>query len=199
MIDLPLRSNAKGGGIGGHGSLAVSWDHIQDYLQTGEDKGANIEFGGKSDRENLRFTPTLLSNISSDSKVMEEEIFGPILSLMTYSDLDQAIEFINHKQKPLALYVFAGDRKVIKRVEKETSAGMMAINDVVVQFAHPNLPIGGVNNSGIGKAHGHAGFLAFSNEKAVVRQRRGFTMAKSIYPPYTGFKKFMIDLMVKYF
>ena len=84
-------------------------------------------------------------------------------------------------------------------MKKRTSAGMMTINDVVLQFAHPNLPIGGVNNSGIGKAHGHAGFIAFSNEKAVVKQRIGLTMAKTVYPPYSGFKKFMIDFMVKYF
>ena len=130
---------------------------------------------------------------------MEEEIFGPILPLMTYRNLDEVIAFINEKPKPLALYVFSRKRSVIDRVKKETSAGMMAINDTVLQFAHPNLPIGGVNNSGIGKAHGHAGFIAFSNEKAVVKQRIGFTMVKSIYPPYTGMKKFMIDLMVKYF
>ena len=86
-----------------------------------------------------------------------------------------------------------------KELRDKTSAGMMAVNDVVIQFAHPNLPIGGVNNSGIGKAHGHTGFIAFSNEKGVVKQRTGWTMAKSIYPPYTGFKKFMIDFMVKYF
>ena len=87
----------------------------------------------------------------------------------------------------------------MKKVKNETSAGMMAINDTVVQFVHPNLPIGGVKNSGIGKAHGYAGFIAFSNEKAVLKQRIGFTMAKSVYPPYSKFKDFIIDIMVKYF
>ncbi len=174
-------------------------NRINDLMADAIDKGANIEFGGKSDRDNLRFTPTLLSNVSKSSRVMEEEIFGPILPLITYHDLDEVIRFINQKPKPLALYVFSKKNSVIDRINKETSAGMMTINDVVLQFAHPNLPIGGVNNSGIGKAHGHAGFIAFSNEKAVVRQRRGLTMAKTVYPPYSGFKKFMIDFMVKYF
>ncbi|WP_436514369.1 aldehyde dehydrogenase family protein [Ekhidna sp. To15] len=174
-------------------------NRINDLMADAIDKGANIEFGGKSDRDNLRFSPTLLSNVSKNSRVLEEEIFGPILPLVVYHDLKEVIEFINQKPKPLALYVFSRKKSTIDRITKETSAGMMTINDVVLQFAHPNLPIGGVNNSGIGKAHGHAGFIAFSNEKAVVKQRRGLTMAKTVYPPYSGFKKFMIDFMVKYF
>lgn len=174
-------------------------NRINDLMADAIDKGADIEFGGKSDRDNLRFTPTLLSNVAKNSRVMEEEIFGPILPLMVFYDLNEVINFVNQKPKPLALYLFSKKKSVIDRVKKETSAGMMTINDVVLQFAHPNLPIGGVNNSGIGKAHGHTGFIAFSNEKAIVKQRRGLTMAKTVYPPYSGFKKFMIDFMVKYF
>ncbi|MEO9482789.1 MAG: aldehyde dehydrogenase family protein [Ekhidna sp.] len=180
----------------------ISREHhnrINDLMADAIDKGADIEFGGKSDRDNLRFTPTLLSNVAKNSRIMEEEIFGPILPIMVYHNIDEVIKFINQKPKPLALYVFAKTKSIITRIKKETSAGMMTINDVVLQFAHPNLPIGGVNNSGIGKAHGHAGFIAFSNEKAIVNQRRGLTMAKTVYPPYSGFKKFMIDFMVKYF
>ena len=174
-------------------------NRINDLMADAIDKGANIEFGGKSDRDNLRFTPTLLSSVAKNSRVMEEEIFGPILPLQTYSDLSEVIRFVNSKPKPLALYVFSSKNSVIERVKKETSAGMMTINDTVLQFGHPDLPIGGVNNSGIGKAHGHTGFLAFSNEKAILKQRRGLTMAKTVYPPYSSFKKFMIDFMVKYF
>lgn len=174
-------------------------NRINDLMADAIDKGADIEFGGKSDRDNLRFTPTLLSNVTKDTRVMEEEIFGPILPLLTYTDLDQVIDFINQKPKPLALYLFTKKKSIISKVKKSTSSGMMTINDVVLQFAHPNLPIGGVNNSGIGKAHGHTGFIAFSNEKAVVKQRIGLTMAKTVYPPYSAFKKFMIEFMVKYF
>ena len=174
-------------------------NRINDLMADAIDKGADIEFGGKSERDQLRFTPTLLSNVSKQSRVMEEEIFGPILPLITYSSLDEVIQLVNEKPKPLALYLFSKNKNVIDRVKKETSAGMMTINDVVLQFAHPHLPIGGVNNSGIGKAHGHAGFISFSNEKALVKQRIGFTMAKTVYPPYSSFKRFMIDFMVKYF
>ncbi|MEP5613264.1 MAG: aldehyde dehydrogenase family protein [Cyclobacteriaceae bacterium] len=174
-------------------------NRVNDLMADAIEKGADLEFGGKSDRDNLRFTPTLLSNVSSDARLMEEEIFGPILPLVTFRNLDQALELINKKEKPLALYVFSRNSQNINKVKKGTTSGMMAINDTVLQFGHPNLPIGGVNNSGIGKAHGYYGFLAFSNQKAILRQRVGFTMAKSVYPPFGKIKNLTIDFMLKYF
>lgn len=183
-------------------SAIISRSHhnrINDLMADAIEKGADIEFGGKSDRAKLRFTPTLLSNVTMSTRVMEEEIFGPILPMLTYTDLDQALQIIDSKEKPLALYVFSKNEKVIQRVKKETTSGMMAINETVIQFGHPNLPIGGVNNSGIGKAHGYTGFLAFSNEKAILRQRIGATMAKTIYPPFGKIKNLTIEFMIKYF
>ncbi|MEP1096830.1 MAG: aldehyde dehydrogenase family protein [Cyclobacteriaceae bacterium] len=174
-------------------------NRINDLMADAIEKGADLEFGGKSDRDNLRFTPTLLSNVSSSSRIMEEEIFGPILPLITFSTIDQALEVINKKEKALALYIFSTSTRNIERVKKETTSGMMAINDTVIQFGHPNLPIGGVNNSGIGKAHGYHGFLAFSNQKAILKQRIGLTMAKTVYPPFGKIKNFTIDFMLKYF
>lgn len=199
--ELVIQSEKLYGNKEMYGGIISRHHHnrINDLMADAINKGADIEFGGKSDRDNLRFSPTLLSNVSKDSRVMEEEIFGPILPLMSYSEIDDVIDFINRKPKPLALYVFSKKKSIISKIKKSTSSGMMTINDVVLQFAHPNLPIGGVNNSGIGKAHGHTGFIAFSNEKAVVKQRVGLTMAKTVYPPYSAFKKFMIDFMVKYF
>ncbi|MEM7297655.1 MAG: aldehyde dehydrogenase family protein [Bacteroidota bacterium] len=174
-------------------------NRINDLMADAIENGADLEFGGKSDRDNLRFTPTLLSNIAGSARIWEEEIFGPILPLRTYLELEEAIAFINDRPKPLAMYIFSKRKSITDQIMKKTSAGMMSVNDTVIQFAHPHLPIGGVNNSGIGKAHGHAGFIAFSNEKSVVKQRIGLTMAKTIYPPYSSFKNFMIDFMVKYF
>lgn len=174
-------------------------NRINDLMADAIEKGADIEFGGKSDRENLRFSPTLLSKVSKESKVMQEEIFGPILPIIPYTDLHEVIDYVNDKPKPLALYVFAQNKKIVKEVKQKTSAGMMAINDCVLQFAHPNLPIGGVNNSGLGKAHGHTGFITFSNEKAILKQKKGITMLKSLYPPYSAFKNWTINLMIKYF
>ncbi|MBC6409204.1 MAG: aldehyde dehydrogenase family protein [Ekhidna sp.] len=184
-----------------YGSIINRHHHnrINDLMADAIEKGADIEFGGKSDRDNLRFTPTLLSNVSHHSRILNEEIFGPILPLITFKDLSEAVAFIRHKPKPLALYIFSKNSKNIEYIKKNTSSGMMTVNDTVLQFAHPNLPIGGVNNSGIGKSHGYAGFVAFSNEKAVLKQRSGLTMARILYPPYSNFKNFMIDLIVKYF
>lgn len=174
-------------------------NRINDLMADAIEKGADIEFGGKSDRDNLRFTPTLLSKVSRDSRVLTEEIFGPILPLITFRELSETVALINSKPKPLALYLFSKSRKNTEFITKNTTSGMMAINETVLQFAHPHLPIGGVNNSGIGKSHGYAGFIAFSNEKAMLKQRRGLTMAKTLYPPYSKFKNFIIDFMVKYF
>lgn len=199
--ELVVQSEKLYGSSDTYGGIISRHHHnrINDLMADAIEKGADLEFGGKSDRDNLRFTPTLLTNVARNSRVMEEEIFGPILPLQTYTDLSEVIRFINNKPKPLALYHFSRSKKNMRKVTKATSAGMMAINDTVLQFAHPYLPIGGVNNSGIGKAHGHAGFIAFSNEKAIVKQRIGLTMIKTVYPPYSKFKNFMINLMVRYF
>ena len=199
--ELVVQSTKLYGDPNNYGSIINRRHHnrINDLMADAIEKGADLEFGGKSDRDNLRFTPTLLSNVSMESEVMKEEIFGPILPMIVYSDLNKAIEIINSKEKPLALYIFSRKRKNINKIKKETTAGMMTINDVVLQFAHPGLPIGGVNNSGIGKAHGYHGFLAFTNEKAVLKQRIGFTMAKTVYPPFSKIKNWTIDFMIKYF
>ncbi len=180
----------------------ISREHhnrINDLMADAVEKGADLEFGGKSERANLRFSPTLLSNVSHSTRIMQEEIFGPILPLITYQELDEVVEIINGKEKALALYIFSRNKSNIRKIQKETSSGMMAINETVLQFGHPNLPIGGVNNSGIGKAHGYHGFLAFSNQKAILKQRIGWTVAKTVYPPFSKLKNFIIDFMIKYF
>lgn len=179
----------------------ISRDHhnrINDLMADAIEKGAEIEFGGKSDRKNLRFSPTLLSGVSLDMSLMKEEIFGPILPLLTFNEEDEPIKFINAYEKPLALYIFSKNESFIKKVVQQTSSGTLAINDAVIQFAHPRLPFGGVNHSGIGKAHGFSGFKAFSNEKSILQQRIGHTVSKTIYPPYTKLKKFIINFMLKY-
>ena len=144
------------------------------------------------------FPPTVLTNVNDDMLVMQEEIFGPILPVMGI-DISKAIDFVNSKPKPLGLYVFSNDPAFRKNALKNTSAGGVCINDCVLQFVHPDLPFGGVNNSGIGKAHGHAGFLAFTNEKPVVRQKRGYATAYLFYPPYTTLKRKIFDLVLRWF
>jgi len=167
---------------------------IEDSLES----GATLEMGGTLQSDGNFIPPTILSNVSSDSKVMEEEIFGPVLPIITYTEIDEAIAMINSKPKPLALYFFGRNKSVRKKVLSNTSSGGACINDCVLQFSHTNLPFGGVNNSGIGKSHGKYGFQSFSNEKGVLKQRVGVTGIKSLYPPYNRKVKMVIKAMLKF-
>lgn len=162
-------------------------------------KGATPALTGEFDEAKKLFPPTILVNVTDDMMVMEEEIFGPVLPVIGVDTKAESIPLINAKPKPLALYIFSYDKPFREKVLSEISAGGVCINDCVLQFIHPNLPFGGVNNSGIGKAHGHAGFLAFTNEKPVVRQKSGYSNAYLFYPPYTSFKRRVLAFILKWF
>lgn len=172
---------------------------LSDILREAESKGAKVETGGEMDFTQRFFHPVVLTNVPRQARIMEEEIFGPILPILTYNVLDEAIDYINSKPKPLALYIFGKSSSEINRIKNETSSGSVCINDCAIQFLHPYLPFGGVNTSGIGKSHGYAGFLAFSNEKPVLRQRSGLTAFRLFYPPYTPGVQRMIDWLLKLF
>lgn len=168
---------------------------IAGLLDDARQRGAKVLFGGEVREKDCFVQPTFLADIPAEARIQSEEIFGPLLPIMTYTDLDQVIAHINAQPKPLALYIWSRNEDNIQRVLKRTSAGGTCINHCVVHFGHGNLPFGGVNNSGIGSAHGEYGFRAFSHERAVVRNR--FMMAKTLFPPYTGFKQKLLDLMLK--
>ncbi|WP_258102884.1 aldehyde dehydrogenase family protein [Marinoscillum sp. MHG1-6] len=142
--------------------------------------------------------PTVMNHTKGSSSLLEEEIFGPILPIIEYGVLQEVIDTINSKPNPLAIYLFTNSKKVARRIEKETASGSLVINDCVIQFAHPGVPFGGVNNSGIGRSHGFSGFKAFSNEKGVLKQRAGRGIPYLLYPPYDRFKKTLIKLLIKY-
>jgi aldehyde dehydrogenase (NAD+) len=114
---------------------------------------------------------------------MREEIFGPILPVLTYRTLDDVVERINARGTPLALYVFSRRQETVRRVLRETSSGGAAVNDVVIHLANPNIPFGGVGESGQGSYHGWYGFRAFSHERSVLRQGRA-SLASAFHPPY---------------
>jgi aldehyde dehydrogenase (NAD+) len=175
------------------------FDRLAMLLKDALDKGAKLEYSGNADAPSRFFHPIVLTNVAQDSQLMEHEIFGPILPVLTYDNLDEAIRLINEKPKPLALYLYTTSRKEKKRVLSETSSGGVCINDSGIHFLHHNLPFGGVNNSGIGKSHGYSGFIAFSNEKAVLQQKSGFTSVKLFYPPYTKFSRTIMDWFLKFF
>ncbi len=172
---------------------------LQALVDEALQQGAKAELSGRSDQSTRFFHPVILTNVSQHARVMEEEIFGPILPIIAYQDIDEAIRIINGKPKPLALYLFNNSRQTTKRVLMETSSGGVCINDSGIHFLHHNLPFGGVNNSGIGKSHGYWGFVAFSNEKPVLRQKAGFTSVRAFYPPYTSFSRKLMDWFLKFF
>lgn len=159
------------------------------------EKGARINWGGTFDEKNQTIYPVLLSQVPADAQVMQEEIFGPILPIIPYQDLDEAIDQINAKSKPLALYIFSQNAKKIKKIIKNTSSGGVCVNDVLVHIANPKLPFGGVNSSGIGSSHGFFGFKNFSHERAVVFQSK-LDFNRMVYPPYQG-KAWVLKLLRK--
>jgi aldehyde dehydrogenase (NAD+) len=175
------------------------FERIQQLLEDALQKGAQVEAGGELDAESRYLAPTLISEIREDMLVFQEEIFGPILPILTYNHLNDALALIHSQPKPLALYFFGKDDGRAKRVMTETSSGNLVINDCVLHFLHSELPFGGVNNSGIGKAHGKYGFLAFSNEKGVLKQRIGFNNVSLLRPPYGIRVKKLIATMMKWF
>lgn len=156
---------------------------VQGLITDAIDKGAELSFGGDSDATSNTIHPTLLSNIPEDTEVMKEEIFGPVLPVLSYKNQEEALDIINGKSKPLALYIFSRNQKNIQQILKNTSAGGTCVNDVLIHISNPKLPFGGVNGSGLGSCHGKFGFKSFSHERAVVFQS-GMDMTSLIYPPY---------------
>jgi aldehyde dehydrogenase (NAD+) len=172
---------------------------LDDLLKDAVEGGARIEFGGALDATTRFIHPIILSNINSSAKILDEEIFGPILPLVEFDSLEEAIVTVNAKPKPLALYVYSSKNSERKKIIQETSSGAVAINDSAIHFLNHNLPFGGVNNSGIGKSHGYYGFLAFSNEKPVLKQKSGLTSIQIFYPPYSAMSRRIMDWFLKFF
>lgn len=156
---------------------------IDELIKDAVAHGATLEMGGTGNRETRHLPPTILTGIAADSRILNEEIFGPVLPVISYKNLDETLAWINARPKPLALYIYGKDRQQAQRLLHRTSSGDAAINTCMVHFSHPNLPFGGVNNSGIGKGHGRWGFQAFSHERAVLSEH--FSSTQGIAPPYT--------------
>ncbi|CAH0353257.1 aldehyde dehydrogenase family protein [Aquabacterium sp. CECT 9606] len=178
-----------------HRACIVNQRHTERIVRLLDDakaRGARTLVGGAYNLAERYIAPTLLDNLPSDAAIMEEEIFGPVLPIFGYRDLDAVIAAINAGPKPLALYLWSHDNASINKVLRETSSGGVCINHSVVQALHGRLPFGGVNNSGIGNSHGAYGFKAFSHERAVVRAR--LMLASVFYPPYSKLSRRLISM-----
>ncbi len=159
-------------------------------------KDADIYSGGKVNVENLYFEPTIINNVKPDDLIMQEEIFGPLLPLLEFNVLNDVINFINKRPKPLALYYFSKNKKNQKIILKQTSSGGTAINEVIMHIANNNLPFGGVGESGIGKYHGKYSFNTFSNAKSMLKKSNIFD-SKIRFVPYTHAKYKLMKKIIK--
>jgi aldehyde dehydrogenase (NAD+) len=128
---------------------------------------------------------------------MREEIFGPILPIISFSSLDEVIDGINSRPSPLALYIFSRTGSDIERLLAETRSGGVVVNDTIIQFANPELPFGGLGESGMGRGHGHAGFMEFSNQRSVLHQRRKLASTRLFFPPFNRLKRRSLDLVLR--
>lgn len=177
------------------------WGRLNNYLSEMKERNTRIvqhnpaaENFARPERHKL--APTLVIEPADDLRVMREEVFGPMLSAKSYQSLDEVIDFINARPRPLALYFFGSDKSEINRFVNETTSGGLTINDVAQHAAFPDLPLGGVGNSGMGAYHGHRGFLQFSHEKAVFRQG-WLSMGKFFKPPFTEKNRKMFEGQLK--
>jgi acyl-CoA reductase-like NAD-dependent aldehyde dehydrogenase len=161
---------------------AAHFDRLRGLLKEGR-----IAVGGQCDAEDRYIAPTVLTDVAADSAVLREEIFGPILPVVGYESLDQALAFVRSRPRPLQLHLFTKDRALQERVTGTMSAGTVVVNDAIVSQIVPGLPFGGVGESGMGAFHGRYTFEAFSREKAVVR-RPFYADLDVRYPPFTAVK-----------
>jgi aldehyde dehydrogenase (NAD+) len=157
-------------------------------------KDGDIIIGGQIDIENRYIAPTIIDNTSWNDEVMQEEIFGPILPVIEYTEIEGAIAAINSRPKPLALYLFTNSKDLQNKILKETSSGALVINDTVMHLAVTRLPFGGIGESGMGSYHGKAGFDTFSHYKSVLKNNLLFDI-KLRYAPYKGKLPFLKKIL----
>lgn len=146
-----------------------NFDRVKALVDDAVAKGATVAVGGTMDEADLTIHPTMLTNVTPQMTILQEEIFAPVLPVMTYDTLDQAIDYVAARDKPLALYMFSPSEENMDKVLKRTSAGGTTLNGVFSHYLENRLPFGGVNGSGMGSYHGKFGFDAFSHSRAVYR------------------------------
>jgi aldehyde dehydrogenase (NAD+) len=167
----------------------VSEKHFSRLLSMVEEvrnTGGEILFEGTHNLTERLFGLTVVGNVSTESKVFKEEIFGPILPIFEYETTEEAVDFIRSKDKPLALYVFSHNRNERKFITRNTWAGGVTVNDVFLHISDVRMPFGGSNFSGMGYSHGYHGFLEFCHLKSEVHVSRLFNSTSLVHPPYKG-------------
>ncbi len=173
---------------------------LQDLLEDAENKGAKIQVAGDDDKQQLakerRVPLTVVTDTTPDMKIMQEEIFGPLLPIVASETLDDSLQYVQNHDRPLALYWFGEDKAKRDKVLRESHSGGVSINECAWHVVQEDMPFGGVGPSGMGAYHGEAGFESFSHMKGVFTQSR-FSQGKKLFPPYTDKTRKMIGLMKK--
>jgi aldehyde dehydrogenase (NAD+) len=187
--------NRYGPDIKKSGDYARIINRVSTENLSGMIEGKNILLGGDCDPEERFFAPTVVEIQDMDDVLMQEEIFGPVLPFVEYSNLDDALEIINSKPRPLSLYVFSRSRKTQKKVIMKTQSGSGGVNETVVHFVNPNLPFGGVGKSGMGRYHGKYSFQTFSYKRSFLDKATWLDIPVR-YPPY-GNKMWLIKRLIR--
>jgi aldehyde dehydrogenase (NAD+) len=172
-------------------------ERLKKMINEAIEKGATLEYGGEL-YPNGKLQPTLLTSVTDDMSIMKEEIFGPVLPIFDYNNLDDVISYINRNDNPLALYVYSNSKDTQNKFLEQTNSGGINFNESLLHVGNPKLPFGGAGKSGIGRYHDHYGFEEMSNIRSVMHRK--FNSGLSFfYPPYTSLKKRVVDQVLKRF
>ncbi len=175
-------------------------DRLRGLLADAVDRGARLVRGGDVLAAERTLMPTIVVDVPAGARLLEEEIFGPVLPIVAYDSLDEALAFINQRPPALTLYLFASDRGLPELVRRQTSTGSVVVNDTLIHFGHTEMAFGGLHESGVGRSHGHAGFMAFSTERPVLTQHIGAqALFGKLYPPYTRATRWLLDLLLRWY
>ncbi|KAI1314998.1 Aldehyde dehydrogenase [Mortierella claussenii] len=170
---------------------ARHFHRLHKLIQSSNDSSGEIVFGGHVDEKDLFISPTVITNVDREDKIMQEEIFGPILPIIRIADIDDAIEYINSKDDPLSLYLFSTNKKLIKKVVESTRSGGVVVNDTLMQATEASLPFGGIGPSGMGSYHGKSSFDTFTHVRSVMIRPMNSVVEMPVrmrYAPYNDAK-----------
>ena len=155
-----------------------------------------IIFGGQTNKDTLQIAPTIMANVTWQDKIMQEEIFGPVLPILTFENIEEVIDLLNGKPKPLALYLFSNDKQTIKQITSRVRYGGGCINDTIVHLATTEMPFGGVGESGMGAYHGEQGFKTFTHTKSIVDKKNWIDFPVR-YSPYRKIYLKLLKFLLK--
>ncbi|XP_053207712.1 aldehyde dehydrogenase, dimeric NADP-preferring-like [Panonychus citri] len=178
----------------------ININHFKRIVKLMEDNKGKIVIGGNYDEKELFIEPTVMSNVSPDDSIMQDEIFGPILPIVVVDSADDAIQFINNREKPLSLYIFSKNQSIVDKFSQKTSSGAISVNDCLIHLSVDSLPFGGVGNSGIGRYRGKFSFDTFTHYKSVLHRGYNFileALGSHRYPPYTPRSMTFMSLLTR--